>query len=69
MKNYELTFERKSNGDWIWRREFCRDFQEAILKALLNCPDDCRVQNIQFIGEEFYSAGDKAKASALKNFK
>lgn len=48
-RNYELTFERVSNGDWIWRREFCRDYHEAILRALLLCPDDCRVLRIEYI--------------------
>jgi hypothetical protein len=51
MQNYELTFVHLDDDRWTWRRQFCRDFHEAMLQALLQCPDNCRVLRIERIPE------------------
>jgi hypothetical protein len=42
---FELTFEWP-NGDWTWTYYQARDFHEALLEALKQCPDGCRVHGV-----------------------
>jgi hypothetical protein len=61
MKNYEITFEWK-NGDWTWTYVEARDFHEAIARALIECPRDCRIHNIRFLTREQLAANQVSAA-------
>jgi hypothetical protein len=42
---YELTFEWP-NESWTWTYYMARDFHEAVLEALKQCPRGCRVRSV-----------------------
>jgi hypothetical protein len=46
MSKYEITFLWPT-GDWTWTYEMCKDFHEAMLKALMVCPIECRVLRVE----------------------
>ena len=45
MTTYEVTFVWP-NDDWTWVYVEAVDFQDAMLKSMLACPNACRVKSL-----------------------
>lgn len=63
--NYQVTFEWP-NGDWTWIDIEAKDFHQAILMALLQCPRECSIKSVVYMTPAQAKANKEYMSRALR---